>query len=421
MCGDNIMEIMDKVKILADAAKYDVSCSSSGSKRSNKPGGLGNGAYGGICHSWASDGRCISLLKILMTNYCIYNCEYCINRCSNDIPRAFMAPEEVIELTIQFYRRNYIEGLFLSSGIVKSPDYTTELLIKVAKTLRKRENFNGYIHMKCIPGTDPKLIYELGQYVDRMSVNMELPSERALRLLAPQKTRSAIIRPMQFIHNQLTERHEERHLVRYMPSFIPAGQTTQMIIGASGENDRHILKLSENLYKKVSLKRVYYSAYVPVMTGKNLPMLSQPPLLRENRLYQADWLLRYYHFSADEILTEQTPNFDLEVDPKTNWALQNWNIFPIEINTASYEMILRVPGIGVASARRIVSSRRSGVLNYEELKQIGIVWKRARHFITCRGRYYGLGFDDPMIIREMLISKRCQSFFKQYSLFEGQA
>ncbi|WP_196594086.1 putative DNA modification/repair radical SAM protein [Pectinatus sottacetonis] len=414
------MDIMKKISILADAAKYDVSCSSSGSRRNNTPGGLGNGAYSGICHSWAADGRCISLLKILMTNHCIYNCEYCINRRSNDIERTFLSPEEIVEITIQFYRRNYIEGLFLSSGIIKSPDYTTELLIKTAKILRKRENFNGYIHMKGIPGTDPALIYELGSYVDRMSVNMELPSEQALKLLAPQKTKAAIIKPMQFIHTKLVQHNAEKHLMKYKTSFIPAGQTTQMIVGASNENDRHILKLSESLYKKVSLKRIYYSAYVPVMQGKNLPTLAQPPLLRENRLYQADWLLRYYHFSADEILTEQNPNFDLQLDPKTNWALRNWNIFPLEINTVPYELLLRIPGIGVRSALRIRSARRSSSLSYEELKNIGIVWKRARHFITCRGKYYGAGFQDPMLIREILISKKRQSLFEQFSLFEGQ-
>ncbi|WP_182188176.1 putative DNA modification/repair radical SAM protein [Pectinatus frisingensis] len=414
------MEIMEKLKILSDAAKYDVSCSSSGSKRKNRINGLGNAAPSGICHSWAADGRCISLLKILMTNYCIYDCEYCVNRHSNDIVRTHLSPEEVVGLTVQFYRRNYIEGLFLSSGIIKSPDYTTELLIKIAKTLRLKENFNGYIHMKGIPGTDSMLIYELGKYVDRMSINMELPSESSLKLLAPQKTRSAIITPMQFIKNKLTERQEEKHLVKYVPSFIPAGQTTQMIIGASGENDRHILKLSEALYKKVSLKRVYYSAYVPVMTGKNLPALQVPPLLRENRLYQADWLLRYYHFSADEILTADRPNFDLSVDPKTNWALQNWHIFPVEINRAPYEMLLRVPGIGVRSAMRIRTLRRFGNLSYDELRHIGIVWKRARHFITCSGKYYGLRRDDPLLIKKILLSQKSQIIFKQFSLFEGQ-
>lgn len=414
------MDLKEKISILADAAKYDVSCSSSGSSRMNRPGGIGNGARNGICHSWSADGRCISLLKILMTNSCIYDCEYCVNRRSNDTKRVFLSPEEIVSLTIQFYRRNYIEGLFLSSGIISSPDYTTELLLKIAKLLRLRENFNGYIHMKGIPGTNTKLLQELGHYVDRLSINMELPSEHALQLLAPQKTHSAIIQPMKFIHDQFVERSDEKHLAKYMQPFIPAGQTTQMIVGASGENDRHILKLSEALYKKMSLKRVYYSAYVPIMTGKNLPAVKQPPLLRENRLYQADWLLRYYHFSADEILTDQQPNFDLAVDPKTNWALRNWQLFPIEINTAAYEMILRIPGIGIRSAARIVAMRRLTPLSYDNLKHIGIVFKRARHFITCGGRYYGLGLDDPALIKNILVSQNCRKLFQQISLFEGQ-
>ncbi len=415
------MDLMSKLGVLADAAKYDVSCSSSGSGRENKPGGIGNGARSGICHSWSADGRCISLLKILMTNNCIYDCEYCANRRSNDIKRVFLTPEELVALTIQFYRRNYIEGLFLSSGIIGSPDHTTEFLIKIAKLLRIRENFNGYIHMKGIPGTDTVLLKELGRYVDRLSVNMELPSEQSLQLLAPQKTRTAILTPMKFIHEQFTERREEKRLVKYMQPFIPAGQTTQMIVGASKEHDRHILKLSEALYQKVALKRVYYSAYVPVMTGKNLPAIKQPPLLRENRLYQADWLLRYYHFSADEILPEQHPDFDLEVDPKTNWALQNWRVFPIEINKAEYEMLLRVPGIGIQSARRIIRTRRFIPLSYDSLCRTGVVLKRARHFITCGGHYYGLGLDNPDRIKKSLISSKYQKMFRQMSLFEGQA
>ena len=305
------MEIGEKLNILADAAKYDVSCSSSGSSRKNMAGGLGNAKYNGICHTWTADGRCISLLKILMTNACIYDCEYCVNRKSHDILRVFLSPEEIATLTIEFYRRNYIEGLFLSSGIIRSPDYTTELLIKTARILREREHFNGYIHMKGIPGTDSKLLNELGHYVDRVSVNIELPSEKALRLLAPQKSRDAIMAPMKFFRDRIAEQKQERS--KRAPAFVPAGQTTQLIVGASGESDRDILRLTEGLYRVAKLKRVYYSAYVPVMEGKNLPVIARPPLLRENRLYQADWLLRYYGFSAEEILTEKEPDFDLSL------------------------------------------------------------------------------------------------------------
>ena len=310
------MELEDKLAVLANAAKYDVSCSSSGSRRGNRPGGTGCASYAGICHSWAADGRCISLLKILMTNACIYDCEYCVNRRSHDTPRAMLSVEEIVQVTMAFYRRNYIEGLFLSSGIVRSPDYTTELLIQVARTLRERERFNGYIHMKAIPGTDARLIGELGRYAARMSVNMELPSAQSLALLAPQKSRASILSPMKYIRARLAEAAEDRKLTRRAPSFVPAGQTTQLIVGASGESDRQILRLSEGLYRAVGLKRVYYSAYVPVMQGRHLPAIARPPLLRENRLYQADWLLRYYQFRADELLTEDAPDFDLELDPE---------------------------------------------------------------------------------------------------------
>lgn len=418
--GVSHMDVMEKLKILSDAAKYDASCSSSGVQRRGKAGSIGHASSSGVCHSWSADGRCISLLKILMTNSCIYDCEYCVNRRSHDTPRAFLTPEEIVDLTIQFYRRNYIEGLFLSSGIIRSPDYTTELLIQVARTLRKRERFNGYIHMKGIPGTDSALLAELGLYVDRMSVNMELPSEQALKLLAPQKSRKAIVSPMKFVRDRLRERKEDRKISRHAPAFVPAGQTTQLIVGASGESDRQILHLSEGLYYKADLKRVYYSAYVPVMTGVHLPALRQPPMVGENRLYQADWLMRYYHFSAAEILTEREPNFDLAVDPKACWALRHPECFPIEINRASYEMIIRVPGIGIQSAKRILAMRRYGDLSYDELRRVGIVWKRARHFITCGGRYYGTRSDDPGSLRRMMISDKKQGMFLQTSLFEGQ-
>lgn len=407
-----------KLTILSDAAKYDVSCSSSGSRRENKAGGIGNGAYGGICHTWSADGRCVSLLKILMTNYCIYDCAYCVNRCSHETERAMLSPEEIAELTIEFYRRNYIEGLFLSSGVYRSPDETTELLIRTAKILREEKNFNGYIHMKGIPGTDPRLIRELGKYVDRMSVNIELPSLAGLKLLAPQKTKENILLPMREIRSGIAERKENRKTSRKAPAFVPAGQTTQLIIGATPDSDRTILRLSEALYKQVELKRVYYSAYVPAMTGPNLPALTQPPLLREHRLYQADWLLRYYQFSADEILTDAEPDFDLHLDPKACWALRNPEVFPVEINKASYHMLLRVPGIGVTSARRICAARRSAWLSYDTLRRLGIVLKRAKYFITCRGRFYGES-DRPDYIRSRLLGAEQAGKYEPMDLFAG--
>ena len=394
-----------KLTILSDAAKYDVSCSSSGSRRENKAGGIGNGAYGGICHTWSADGRCVSLLKILMTNYCIYDCAYCVNRCSHETERAMLSPEEIAELTIEFYRRNYIEGLFLSSGVYRSPDETTELLIRTAKILREEKNFNGYIHMKGIPGTDPRLIRELGKYVDRMSVNIELPSSAGLKLLAPQKTKENILLPMREIRSGIAERKENRKTSRKAPAFVPAGQTTQLIIGATPDSDRTILRLSEALYKQVELKR-------------NLPALTQPPLLREHRLYQADWLLRYYQFSADEILTDAEPDFDLHLDPKACWALRHPEVFPVEINKASYHMLLRVPGIGVTSARRICAARRSAWLSYDTLRRLGIVLKRAKYFITCRGRFYGES-DRPDYIRSRLLGAEQAGRYEPMDLFAG--
>jgi putative DNA modification/repair radical SAM protein len=381
--------MMDKLRILSDAAKYDVSCSSSGSRRQNTASGIGNGAAAGICHSWSEDGRCISLLKILMTNDCRYDCSYCVNRRSRDTERATLTPEEIAELTIEFYRRNYIEGLFLSSGVYKTPDYTTELLIRTAQILRQEKHFNGYIHMKGIPGTDERLIRTLGSYVDRLSINIELPSAAGLKLLAPQKTKQSILQPMSCIKEGILARREEKKRIKKVPSFVPAGQTTQLIIGATPDSDRNILRLSEALYRNMSLKRVYYSAYVPVLTGPNLPALTQPPLLREHRLYQADWLLRFYQFRADEILTEAMPDFDIQIDPKACWALRHPEQFPVEVNRASYHMLLRVPGIGVTSARRICAARREAWLSYDTLRRLGIVLKRAKYFITCRGKYYG--------------------------------
>lgn len=398
------MELLDKLSILADAAKYDVSCSSSGSNRKNTSGGIGNGAVAGICHSWADDGRCISLLKILFSNYCIYDCSYCVNRISNDRPRASFTPEEVADLTINFYRRNYIEGLFLSSAVMKSPDYTMEKLLKTVKLLREKHNFNGYIHLKAIPGADYTLISRAGQHADRMSVNIELPSRKSLGLLAPEKKFETIIDPMKNIGNMIVENKEERKKNRKLSSFVPAGQSTQLIVGASPEPDIHILKLSEGLYKKFNMKRVYYSAYIPVNKTPALPGLKNPPLLREHRLYQADWLLRFYKFQADELLDRENPNFDVALDPKANWALNNLELFPVEINTVDYEMLLRVPGIGVKSARRIVTARRTGSISFYDLKKFGSVLKRARYFITCQGKYFG-----GIPIREDIVKDRLTS------------
>lgn len=398
------MELLAKLQILADAAKYDVSCSSSGSSRKNKVKGLGNAYPAGICHSWADDGRCISLLKILFTNDCIYNCSYCINRKNADCPRATFTPDEVASLTINFYRRNYIEGLFLSSAVYKNANYTMELLLQTVRKLREEYNFNGYIHLKAIPGADFDLIAQAGTYVDRMSVNIELPSNAGLKLLAPQKTREAIIKPMEFIHYRIDEASQEKKKYKYAPSFVPAGQTTQLIIGATPEPDAHILRLSESLYRHFCLKRVYYSAYVPVSSDPRLPAIKQPPLLREHRLYQADWLLRFYGFSSQELLDEEHPNLDIELDPKSDWALRHLDLFPVEINKADYEMLIRVPGIGVRSAFRIVQARKHHSLDYESLKKFGVVLKRARHFITCKGKHFGESLTNEDKIRPHLIS-----------------
>lgn len=395
------MELLEKLSILADAAKYDVSCSSSGSSRKNTPEGIGNGAVAGICHSWSDDGRCISLLKILFTNYCIYDCTYCINRASNERPRAAFTPREVADLTINFYRRNYIEGLFLSSAVMKTPDYTMELLLKTIRILREEYRFNGYIHLKAIPGADYSLIAQAGKYADRMSVNIELPSRQSLKLLAPDKNLTDILTPMKNIGQAISQYREEKKKYRKADSFVPAGQSTQLIVGASPEPDYQILKISETLYESFNLRRVYYSAYVPVNSDNLLPAVRRPPLLREHRLYQADWLLRFYKFKADELLDRENPNFDIELDPKANWALRNLEFFPVEINKADYELLLRVPGIGVKSARRIVTARRNGSISYYDLEKFGVVLKRARFFITCQGKYYG-----GIPLREDLIRSR---------------
>lgn len=397
--------IDEKLRILSDAAKYDVSCSSSGSSRKNTSNGLGNAAYSGICHSWSADGRCVSLLKILMTNHCIYDCKYCINRKSNDIERAILTPDEIVRLTINFYRRNYIEGLFLSSGVIKNADYTMEQMIAVAKKLRLEENFNGYIHMKVIPGASQELIHEIGLYVDRVSVNIELAENKALKLLAPDKKPNDISTSMGLIRKNQIQNIEEKKLFKSTPSFIPAGQTTQMIIGAGGESDFAILNRSENLYKNFGLKRVYYSAYVPVNKSGILANTDAVPMVREHRIYQADWLLRFYNFKAEEILDEKNPFIDPLLDPKANWAVQNWHLFPMEINRASYKDLIRIPGIGVTSAKRIVMVRRYNVIKYEHLKKLGVVIKRAKYFITVNGEFMGFRKESPELIRNALMEK----------------
>ena len=411
--------IEEKLRILSDAAKYDVSCSSSGSSRKNVNNGLGNAAINGICHSWSADGRCISLLKILMTNYCIYDCKYCINRKDNDIERAILTPDEIVKLTINFYRRNYIEGLFLSSGIIKSADYTMELMIAVAKKLRLEEKFNGYIHMKVIPGASRQLINEIGLYVDRVSVNIEFAENTALKLLAPDKKPTDISTSMGLIRKNMIENAEDKKIFKSTPSFIPAGQTTQMIIGASGESDYAILSRSENLYKNFDLKRVYYSGYVPVNKSGILVSTEQAvPMIREHRLYQADWLLRFYDFKADAILDEKDPFVDPLLDPKTNWAIKNSHFFPIEINKASYKDLLRVPGIGVTSAKRIVMTRKYSTIRYEHLKKLGIVIKRAKYFIVVNGEFLGFKKENPELLRNALMEKE-KMVTEQLRLFNG--
>ena len=383
------MQLLEKLHILADSAKYDVSCSSSGSNRSNKKGQVGNAAVAGICHSWADDGRCISLLKVLFSNCCIYDCKYCVNRITNDIRRASFTPDELCELTIEFYRRNYIEGLFVSSAVIKSPDYTMELIISALKKLRYEHKFNGYIHVKSIPGADLNLIYQAGLLADRMSINIELPSIQSLKLLAPQKDHQTIIKPMSFVSEQI-QGANELTIYRKKQMFVPAGQTTQLIVGATRDSDLTILRLTQELYNRYKLKRVYYSAYVPVNVDTNLPAINtSPPLLREHRIYQADWLLRFYGFNAGELLDEKHSSFDTKVDPKCDWALRNLDKFPVEINRAPIEILLRVPGIGYKMAKRIIMARKVAPLSFEDLKRMRVVLKRAQYFITCKGVYYG--------------------------------
>ena len=405
------MDITDKLKILTEGAKYDVACTSSGVNRAGKKGAVGSATACGICHSFTPDGRCISLLKILMTNTCIYDCAYCVNRRSNDVPRAAFTPKEIAELTIDFYRRNYIEGLFLSSGIIKSPDYTMELLIETLRLIREEYRFNGYIHVKAIPGADEGLLRRLGHLTDRMSVNIELPSEKSLLNIAPDKNKSAILGPMGYVKNTINQAKQEIALFKHAPSFVPAGQSTQMIVGATPESDSTIMHLSQGLYKKYGLRRVFYSAYIPVQ-GK-LPAI-KPPLLREHRLYQADWLLRFYGFSAHELFTQDRENLSLYLDPKCHWALGHLEHFPVEINRADYRTLLRVPGIGQRSAKRILSARRVGTLDFDHLKKIGVVLKRAQYFITCNGKMKERVTWRPDILEQKLMDNQ----YAQISLFD---
>ncbi|MDD6484647.1 MAG: putative DNA modification/repair radical SAM protein [Clostridiales bacterium] len=398
------MEIRDKLRILSDAAKYDASCSSSGSERSNTPGGLGNAASCGICHSFSADGRCISLLKILLSNYCVYDCQYCINRSSNDVERAAFTPREAADLTVDFYKRNYIEGLFLSSAVTGSPDNTMEQLIKTLSILRNEYKFNGYIHVKTIPGAAPGLVNRLGLLCDRMSVNIELPSDKSLSRFAPQKTKESILKPMKQIQGGIIQSKNELALYRHAPTFTPAGQSTQMIVGATGESDKSIIRLSQGLYKKFDLKRVFYSAYIPIGTNPALPTTA-PPLLREHRLYQADWLMRFYHFSAEELLEDDEDSFSNLIDPKCQWALRHMEYFPAEINSAPYELLLRVPGIGVRSALKIVKARRFSSLGFEDLKKMRVSLKRAKYFITAKGKTYKNIWLRQELITPLLLSE----------------
>jgi putative DNA modification/repair radical SAM protein len=400
------LNLLDKLAILGESARYDVSCSTSGVDRPNQGNGIGNASLGGICHTWTEDGRCVSLLKVLMTNYCEYDCAYCANRRSNDIVRAAFKPEELAELTIAFYRRNYIEGLFLSSGVIIHPDHTTELMIRTLELLRHEHRFNGYIHAKALPGTSCELIERLGLLADRISVNMEQCTSSSLQLLAPQKSPAAIARPMHFIADRRTANRDELIRYRHAPSFAPAGQSTQIIVGASPERDIQILAASQHLYSQYNLKRVYYSAYIPVNQDSRLPAVSQaPPLLREHRLYQADWLLRFYHFRTEELLDCQQPDLDLELDPKCAWALRHLDQFPVELNSADYETLLRVPGIGVQSARKIVAARRNGRLKLDHLRSFRLVMKRAAFFITCDGQYGAARIPQAESLRYLLADR----------------
>ena len=420
------MDLLEKLTILSDAAKYDAACTSSGVRRKFQPGKIGNtsSSIAGCCHSFSADGRCVTLLKVLMTNSCVYDCKYCVNRRSNDTRRAAFTPRELAELTIGFYRRNYIEGLFLSSGVLRNADYTTEQMIRALRILRQEYGFNGYIHAKAIPGTSPELVQQLGLLADRMSVNIELPSQQGLQTLAPDKTREAILRPMSLIRDKVFESKQELVKYKHAPSFAPAGQSTQLIVGATKDTDRHILHLTEALYQKYRLKRVFYSAYVPVVENSLLPALdTKPPLLREHRLYQADWLLRFYGFQASELLDEAHPDFNPQLDPKCSWAVAHLEQFPVEVMKADYETLLRVPGIGPTSAKRIVSARRTAHLRFEDLKKLGVVVKRAQYFLLCDGHAApGLRFSPATIVQQLEAVERGllpSGEMQQLSLFDA--
>ena len=420
------MELLEKLTILSDAAKYDAACTSSGVRRKFQPGKIGNtsSSIAGCCHSFSADGRCVTLLKVLMTNSCVYDCKYCVNRRSNDTRRAAFTPRELAELTIGFYRRNYIEGLVLSSGVLRNADYTTEQMIRALRIQRQEYGFNGYIHAKAIPGTSPELVQQLGLLADRMSVNIELPSQQGLQTLAPDKTREAILRPMSLIRDKVLESKQELVKYKHAPSFAPAGQSTQLIVGATKDTDRHILHLTEALYQKYRLKRVFYSAYVPVVENSFLPALdTKPPLLREHRLYQADWLLRFYGFQASELLDEAHPDFNPQLDPKCSWAVEHLEQFPVEVMRADYETLLRVPGIGPTSAKRIVSARRTAHLRFEDLKKLGVVVKRAQYFVLCDGHAApGLRFSPATIVQQLEAVERGllpSGEMQQLSLFDA--
>jgi len=416
------MDMLEKLTVLADAAKYDAACTSSGLDRAARPGGLGATMACGCCHSFSADGRCITLLKVLQSNACSYDCTYCVNRRSNDVKRATFTPRELADLTMQFYRRNYIEGLFLSSAVVNNPDYTCELMLQTLHILRNEYHFWGYIHAKAIPGASPALLTRLGLLADRMSVNIELPSESSLQLLAPDKKKADILKPMGLLRDGIEQGRQDLVKYRHAPRFAPAGQSTQLIVGATPETDLQILGLSSALYEKYRLKRVFFSAYLPVVEHRDLPALTtKPPLLREHRLYQADWLMRFYHFEANELLDEQNPNFDPYMDPKCTWALRHLDQFPVEVNRADYEMLLRVPGIGVKSARRIVTARRAGSLDFDGLKKLGVVLKRAKYFILCRGKAApGIVMTHRAILRALLSDAALESMHQggQLSLFD---
>lgn len=412
----NFERIKEKLNILADAAKYDVSCSSSGSKRTNTNKGLGDSSGMGICHSYTEDGRCVSLLKILLTNHCIFDCAYCVTRKSNDVKRAAFKIQEVVDLTINFYRRNYIEGLFLSSGIFKSPDYTMERLVAVAKKLREEENFNGYIHLKSIPGASDELMYEAGLYADRLSVNIEIPTISGLKLLAPDKKHEDFLKPMLKVKNEIVRYKSEKKIIRSTPKYAPAGQSTQMIVGATGESDKDIMYSATHFYKNYNMKRVYYSGYVPVADDKRLPAIgTQVPMLRENRLYQTDWLLRFYGFAVNEILNDEHPNLDIEVDPKLSWALRNLNHFPVDINKADKVLLARIPGIGMKSVNKILNGRKFRKLNWEHLKKMGVALNRAKFFILCDSPHWERRDLDADRIKGIILQNSVGKFRSNYS------